>query len=726
MKNYLKRTTTFILAMLMLLSVPLQAFAEVNYEYNYDNLAKDMSKIINEKEVKPAKLEEGQKAEDLIKNPKQPEIYTLRTDYKVQRGERYEVNYQPYIASVGEAATQAEKDKVKKTIDLPDLTGYEKPHDDYKINYKTIKDAAEAGRVFGNPTNGIRKEGYKDFNYTAKSNKIKIKHVFQDLEDFTKYKNPDGSENEENARYTTQSGNTGSTMEITPLKGNDIEGFVPERETITMQVPESAENFILEYRYNRAHYDVVFDTAGGTPLPNRTLYYGQKIPNLADADIPTKVGCIFQGWKPSIKLETTDGKTYLKDEIIKYPSGNSINNLPANLKMPASDVTFTAVWKDKERADYAIQFWAEKADHADNATLLEKYDYIGAKVYKNQDTGTRPNLDTVSIDKIPFPDLDQTRLEKIWNGDKFYRDQLLYLNKFYVYNKELTHEQNKDPQNVSLVKSVDATGKTIYNIYYDRQVYDLYFTKSNWFENQYEDGVKGAQTFYPEIYKYDKNGGPEGKGGAKKVGGPGNLYHYQARFNQLMLGWPNDSMQTKGFTPGWQSYGWGPNYSVPAWPVHLDTPPYRLNADEFLDMKWYVGKGGYTKKIDKGDGTSINLEPLNFTTLSFGIKQGKNSIPHHMDFWMDGFKPDETIIRYDLYRSKADTDDPDYLHRYSKVQGFTAKHESKRTTLLTEDDIFEKNDKRDEITPIPDKEYKDIFGFKHKIGQIIFMQAFFN
>ena len=35
MKNYLKRTTTFILALLMLLSVPLQAFAEVNY----DNLA---------------------------------------------------------------------------------------------------------------------------------------------------------------------------------------------------------------------------------------------------------------------------------------------------------------------------------------------------------------------------------------------------------------------------------------------------------------------------------------------------------------------------------------------------------------------------------------------------------------------------------------------------------------------------------------------------------------
>ncbi|MDU4046731.1 MAG: hypothetical protein E7H35_07365 [Peptoniphilus harei] len=60
MKNYLKRTTTFILALLMLLSVPLQAFAEGNYKYNYDNLAKDKAKILEGNEnlpVKPAKTD---------------------------------------------------------------------------------------------------------------------------------------------------------------------------------------------------------------------------------------------------------------------------------------------------------------------------------------------------------------------------------------------------------------------------------------------------------------------------------------------------------------------------------------------------------------------------------------------------------------------------------------------------------------------------------------------
>ena len=716
MKNYLKRTTTFILALLMLLSVPLQAFAEIDHDKIADYKYSYINKIDH---VKPAKPEDGKTAEDLIKNPDQPAIYTLRTDFKVQRGEKYEVDYQPYIASVGAAASDTEKNKVNKTMDLPALAGYDKPQDKFTIDYKTVFDAANGKNATGNDANGIRYSANQEFDYKAKSNSIKVKHVFQDLEDFTKYTNPDGSTDEERARYNIQRGNTGSTMQVKPLDDNEIKGFIPEAEYINMQVPENAEDFILEYRYNRAHYDVIFDTAGGTPLPNRTLYYEQEIPKIADADIPTKVGGIFQGWKPSVDLKSKDGtKTFNAGDIIKDGKDEPILNLDADLKMPASKVTFTAVWKDKEKADYAIQFWAEKADHADDASLLEKYDYMGAKVYKDQDTGTRPNLDTVSIDKIPFPDLDQTRLEKIWAKERFYRDQLLYLNKFYVYNKDLTHEQNKDPQNVNLVKSVDATGKTIYNIYYDRQVYDLYFTKSNAREEE--------KTFYPEIYK------PDGKGKAVKVGEPGNPYHFKARFNQLMLDWPNDGMQIKGFTSGNNSHGWSPNMQVPWWD-YRDTPPYRLSADQFLDFPEYENKGGYTKRIDAGAGRIIEVK--DFKTLSFGIEEYNDSIPHHMDFWMDGFKPGETIIRYDLYRSKADTSSLSYGHKYTVVKGFTPygftgtdfnQYPTVKTTMVDEDVIDDLNDERAEITPFPDKEYWDVYNFKHKVGELFFIRAFFN
>lgn len=318
MKNYLKRTTTFILALLMLLSVPLQAFAQVNHE----DLTKDKAEIINKlTPVNPAKLKEGQKAEEFIKNPAQPKIYTLRTDYKVQRGEKYEVDYQPYIASVGEAATKDEQKKINKTVKLPDLAGYDKSQldDSYTIDYDTVKNTANGNNKTGDPTNGIRYQANEDFRYKSKANDITIKHVFQDLHDFAKYTNPDGTVGEEGQLITTQNGNTGSTMEVSPLNDNhpNRKGFVPEAPFITMQVPENAENFILEYRYNRAHYDVVFDTAGGTPVPSRTLYYEQTIPKIAEADIPKKEGCIFQGWKPSVELKNGNGKIFKADEIIK-------------------------------------------------------------------------------------------------------------------------------------------------------------------------------------------------------------------------------------------------------------------------------------------------------------------------------------------------------------------------------------------------------------------------
>ena len=371
MRTFAKRFLAMAMAFIMVTSsFPYNAFAA---SYDYDNLTGVQSKIINnETPVSPAKLKTGQTAEKLINNPDQPKIYTLRKDYKVQRGEKYQVDYQPYIASVGAAATKDEQKKVDKTIDLPDLAGYEKPEDNYKITYDMVKTAADGKGKTGNETNGIRYQANEDFRYKAKSNQIKIKHVFQDLEDFSKYTNPDGSVGETGELITTQDGNTGSTMEVIPLGDSDPnrKGFVPEAPYITMQVPENAENFILEYRYNRAHYDVVFDTAGGTPIPARTLYYGQEMPKIADANIPTKVGGDFLGWKPSVDLKTKDGKTYKANEIIKVGTDSPIKNLDAKLIMPASKVTFTAVWKDKEKADYAVQFWAEKSDHADDASLV--------------------------------------------------------------------------------------------------------------------------------------------------------------------------------------------------------------------------------------------------------------------------------------------------------------------------------------------------------------------
>ena len=685
MKNYLKRTTTFFLALLMLVSVPLQAFAEagekkINYDENPISDSGFKEGYINNKDidVKVAKPKDG--SQKFIEGPDIPDIYTMKAEYKIQRGDNQINNYQPYEASVGAGIKDEDKAKIKQTIKLPDFDGYTTPTPEFDVTHDSIVNKSKEGKKIekkeGTKT-WTEHKGFLPYIYIGKKNTLKVKHVFQSLEDQNKYGPMDG---QTKPIETIETGLTGSIVTISPLESDKIKGYKPETNVIETQMPEHTKNYVVEYRYNRKHFDVHCDTKGGSPIATRTIYYGQRIPTIplldkkgkittdTSADPTYKVGSIFQGWKPSIELKTKDGKKFEKDKIIKDKSGNPIKTLDANLIMPADNVTFTAVWKDKEKADYAVQFWAEKADHDDNAGL-EKYDYIGTHVYKNEPTGKRPDLDKEPVKDIVFPDLDKARLGKIWGGE------VPYLNKFYVYNQDLTHEQNKDPKNVNLVKSVDSTGETVYNIYYDRQVYDLYFTKSN---------VVGS-AFYPEIWKNDK-----------KVGEEGNPYHFKARFNQSMVGlWPDDVKEVRGFNEGNNSLGWLPNLKKPKH-FYRDTPPYRLSANLFIDCPDLEKQGGYVSEIDLGNGQT---KPASITDLSFGLDQSDQTMPHQIDFWLDDFDG-EQVIDYDLYTIKSDTNNSNY-HDFlpPDLQGFTPKNSGGRGSEFKEDsDLDDLNEEREEIT----------------------------
>ena len=138
-RKEIKRFICFIMTMIMVLtSMPMHLLAA---GVDYNNLSNNKTEIVNNKlPVEVAKPEKGKTAADLIKNPDQAKIYTLRTDYKVPKNGENKINYQPYVASVGENATEAEKAKVNKDINLPDLKGYVKPQNSYNINFKDIVD----------------------------------------------------------------------------------------------------------------------------------------------------------------------------------------------------------------------------------------------------------------------------------------------------------------------------------------------------------------------------------------------------------------------------------------------------------------------------------------------------------------------------------------------------------------------------------------------------------
>ena len=610
-KELFKRWMSGLLAVIMLITAfPLQAIAA---NLDYDDLASQKSTYINKVDpVTPAVLDGTKSAKEYIKDPEMPEIYTLYSDYLVQKDHKWKVNYQPYVASVGANATPGEQANVNKTINLPDLKGYEKPQDSFNITYDSIVKEAKTGEKTGDTW-----QKDKEFKYEAKESAFYVKHVFQSLTDFNEYGKKDGETDDHLGLVT---GRTGSLLDIQPLDESLIEGFTPEADKLTSMVPENTSGFQVEYRYNRNAYEIDYDTDGGSDIDSRLLYYGQVIPKVKE---PTKNGSIFLGWKPSIKLKGTVNsvvKTFAENEIIKDDAGNAIKDLDANLIVPAKDVIFTAVWKDAPKADYLIQFWTEKPDYDDKDDTLplrERYDFIGSKRVENVDTGLIPDLTNLDIHGITFPDLNNGRLKKAQDNPKEFA-------RYYFLNKELTEKQNASKENPNLQKAVLSTGETVYNVYYNRRVYTLYFTSTN---NEYE-----TNAYFPII---TRDGQELGKEGAP--------YKVDVRFNQsLDKIWPKDEEisglpQTHTSEPvgddgliGWLINNNNVDYGVQ---IYRDTPPYRLSAEDFVDAEDVMGTddehgNGHADKIPIGKNQTKDRGEYE---ISLGASYYDAAIVHHIE-----------------------------------------------------------------------------------------------
>ena len=685
--DWLRRSLALLMALVMVVTMlPLHAFAD---DFLYDNMDKEKSGFINQLEVDPAKPKDGESATDLIKNPRMPEIYTLRTDYKVRKNHDWKINYQPYVASVGENATQEEKDKVKKTIDIPDLKGYGKPiKTTFDITYDGVVNEAKKGS-----NQGVYWQKNKDVRYEPKDSIVKVKHVFQSLTDFNEYGRRDG---EANDKYTDAIGKTGNLLEVQALDPDTIPGFEAEADVLTTMVPEDTSDFVVEYRYNRKSYDVDYNTEGGTDVASRLLYYGQKIPG---AEEPKKNGSIFLGWKPSCELKgEVDGiqKTFPQNEVIKNAAGDPIKNLKdANLIMPAKDVVFTAKWKDGPKADYLIQFWTEKPDYDDKddkLPLRERYDFIGSRRVEDADTGLRPDLTNLSIKGITFPDLNDGRLEKAQNDPKEFA-------RYYFLNEALTKKQNASEKDPTVQKSVLSTGETVYNVYYDRRVYTLYFTSTN---NEYDD-----YAYWPIITKYGQVLGKEGA-----------PYKVDVRFNQsLDKIWPKDE-EISGLPKGDSTeptgddglIGWMINHNNNDNGVSIfrDTPPYRLSAEDFIDAKDVMstedesGGKGHADKIPIGENETKDRGEYE---ISLGASYIDTAIAYHIDIIKDDFEGKEQID-YDMSYWKSDTNTYDYEFILPHLQGFTLKKETRPAQLIgkikvgdVEKTFDELNAERNEKTP---------------------------
>ena len=422
---------------------------------------------------------------------------------------------------------------------------------------------------------------------------ITVKHVFQSRNDPKRYAEKYG---DTKIVTTTQEAIAGTRVEIQPLPVSEREGYVPQKNIITVQVPKNIGNFVAEYRYNRASYDVKFNTEGGMGIPTMHLYYGQTIPMAAKEIGETeKPGSTFLGWKADQDLtyiENGAAKTLQKGTVINKEDiaegGKWVEGFPD--AMPANTVTFTAVWKEKEKADYTIQYWTQKPESG-GETGLGNYVFAGAKIVKEAKVGSRPDLDLMTPEGIDFPEAGKVKLIKDYTYNRRKEDTFCVdtqpgdrvdggfkyqpLIQYYVRNVDLIKQENTDPSDATKVKKVDATGNTVYNIYYDRQTYTIIFEQSSHTKGLEARMAVPQPNDEPPI-QYDSTKGPNY-----------NPYKIEnARFGARLWDWPDDSWFLApgtgiDFPTGKSTLGWTRNRrSGYEW---QDTPPYWMTRKDFIN-----------------------------------------------------------------------------------------------------------------------------------------------
>lgn len=659
---------------------------------------------INDKIVeKPTELNEGEDIEKQLENPKYPEIYTYRWDYKIgvkENGlDKDKIIYQPYIASVGENASAEERAKVLKTINLPEVEGYNKPNkpsgiESYDVTYDFVKNNAKDTKK-----DSFLFYGNHDYKYEPKERKIQVKYLFQKLDKHDEYEDPKDGE-----LIREYKAKTGEKFKIPELNKEDYEkyakGFEPEQNNLEVTVPENASDTPLIYHYNRKTFQVDFDSDGGSYVPNMTLYYGQTIPYFDYK--PTKRASNFVGWKSNKDLETSDGKIIKKGDLI------DMENYPDGLKeaMPAENITFTAVWEEKPKANYKIQFWTQKAES-------DGYDFIGAKVIKNVDTNSRPDLDKMLPEGFKFPEIEKDLTKKGKEKE---------LNKYYVRNTKKIKEENTenvkndDGTSEVLVKKVHSDSSTTYNIYYDRQTYTMLFEKFCIDEPDAGFPAKEAKMVLPDGRKYDST---------KEVNKP---YKFTAKFGERLTKWPNDMwLIGKGgvdFEPNRSFIGWQLNSEDNGnldQSLYLDTPPYWLTSKDFIDRDFTeldpaVRPATHsTSTGEKLPERTISLGPCESLEFQFAI--------YYMEYLFEGF---DGKLHYnpDMSYTKIDTI-VSYPYPSPGIVGFTPKYKkinpvddaekrpeekegyTENLSKLTFDELKNELDKYEEKRPEDEKSFFD-------------------
>ena len=170
--------------------------------------------------------------------------------------------------------TADEENKFLVEYELPVIDGYTPwvaPDSDFVIKdnvLKNVNEITEAGKII------------VDVLYEAGDVEYTVNHMIQDLNDPEKYDLKDTQ---------TLTGKVNGLTDAQPLP---IDGFTPQ-EIIQQKI---SEGVVVEVKYDRNEYTLLYDTTGGSYVPSVTAKYEAEI-TLADGnDVPKREGYTFDGW----------------------------------------------------------------------------------------------------------------------------------------------------------------------------------------------------------------------------------------------------------------------------------------------------------------------------------------------------------------------------------------------------------------------------------------------
>ena len=256
-------------------------------------------------------------------------------------------------------------------------------------------------------------------------------------------------QNADGSGYTSGGTKKGSVVGTTRVSLNDMEGMVPQYEgfTLTAASAEDAEDYtvnvggdtVIQLRYDRDTYHILYQMNGGAVREPLALRYGQDIPATA-LTAPTRTGYNFTTW------------TWLDGE------GQTITEPDA---MPDHDLTLVANWTAVEDgAGVTLVYWLENANDDGYTVSGQRTIYVTAD--KTIGYGAGGTASTVDVDISPYLTPEAMEVAGIGDGEYFtftYADA----------STEFAQGVNGGP------KTVAGDGSTVINLGYERKEYTLMF-----------------------------------------------------------------------------------------------------------------------------------------------------------------------------------------------------------------------------------------------------------